>query len=64
VEQLLLNYNLHPLPALDASDCCVQCGKTVDSGGKKKADRVDPRWAGLKSLKDLPPGSPASEHSG
>jgi uncharacterized metal-binding protein YceD (DUF177 family) len=55
VEQVLLNYNLHPLPALDAKNCCVQCGKQAPTvGGVKKKDRVDPRWGALKALAEVP----------
>ncbi len=51
-EQIILNYNLHPLPTLDESNCCLQCGRTqkmerrMDRGSKS-----DPRWDKLKSLK-------------
>ncbi len=52
-EQVLLNYNLHPLPALDAQQRCVQCGKLAPGAVEtRKADRVDPRWSRLKSLRD------------
>ena len=54
-EQVLLNYNLHPLPPLDALNCCVQCGRLAPVAGEtKRADRVDPRWSGLKALKEVP----------
>jgi uncharacterized protein len=53
-EQVILNYNLHPLPDLDAKNCCVQCGRpALMAGEMKKADRVDPRWAGLSALKEF-----------
>ncbi len=55
VEQVLLNYNLHPLPALDAKNSCVQCGRQGPMAGEeKKTDRVDPRWGALKALKETP----------
>jgi uncharacterized protein len=54
-EQLVLNYNLHPLPDLDAAGRCVQCGRTpiAVAEPKKKVEGVDPRWAKLEALKDL-----------
>jgi uncharacterized protein len=57
-EQLLLNYNFHPLPELDAAGCCVQCGRPAPMvQGPKKAEGVDPRWAKLETLKG---GSPVN----
>lgn len=51
-EQLELNYNLHPLPDVDAAGRCVQCGKPAISVAEpKKTEGVDPRWAKLKGLK-------------
>ena len=55
-EQVLLNYNLHPLPALDALRRCVQCGRqSPETEARKKPDRVDPRW---DKLKEFSHGSP------
>ena len=55
VEQVLLNYNLHPLPALDAKNACIQCGRQAPIAGEtKKTDRVDPRWGALKALAENP----------
>jgi uncharacterized protein len=52
VEQVLLNYNLHPLPDLDAAGCCVQCGRPAPTVPEpKKAEGVDPRWAKLQEIK-------------
>lgn len=51
-EQVLLNYNLHPLPDLDAAGRCVQCGRPAPSVPEpKKAEGVDPRWAKLQAMK-------------
>jgi uncharacterized protein len=51
VEQVLLNYNLHPLPDLDAAGRCVQCGRPAPSVPKpEKAEGVDPRWAKLQGI--------------
>lgn len=56
VEQLLLNYNFHPLPELDAAGCCVQCGRPAPTAQlPKKAEGVDPRWAKLENLKGESP---------
>lgn len=56
-EQLDLNYNLHPLPDLDAAGRCVQCGRPAPTVPEpKKTEGVDPRWAKLEGLKG---GSPA-----
>ena len=53
-EQVILNYNLHPLPDLDARNNCVKCGRSaVMAEEKKTADRVDPRWATLEALKKV-----------
>ncbi|HEX2613205.1 MAG TPA: YceD family protein, partial [Fibrobacteria bacterium] len=53
-EQVLLNYNLHPLPDLDAAGRCALCGRpapTIGEAGKsakaEKAEGIDPRWAKL-----------------
>lgn len=52
-EQVLLNYNLHPLPELDGFQRCTDCGLTPPAAGEpKKAGHEDPRWAKLKALKD------------
>jgi uncharacterized protein len=60
VEQVLLNYNLHPLPDLDAAGRCVQCGRPAPSVPKpEKAEGVDPRWAKLQKIQDLKGGLPA-----
>ena len=55
-EQIILNYNLHPLPTLDEKDRCIQCGRQAFQAEAVKKDRVDPRWAKLRELKD--PQSP------
>jgi uncharacterized metal-binding protein YceD (DUF177 family) len=58
VEQVLLNYNLHPLPDLDAAGRCVQCGRPAPTVPEpKKAEGVDPRWAKLQEIQ----GSKASD---
>jgi uncharacterized metal-binding protein YceD (DUF177 family) len=54
-EQVLLNYNLHPLPPLDDRNRCVQCGRdSAQYAEPKTPDRVDPRWEKLQSLKKTP----------
>jgi uncharacterized metal-binding protein YceD (DUF177 family) len=64
-EQVLLNYNLHPLPALDAQNKCVQCGRLAFTAEEtKRADKVDPRWAGLQGLKDSGKKDPKGPDSG
>jgi uncharacterized metal-binding protein YceD (DUF177 family) len=51
-EQVLLNYNLHPLPDLDEAGRCTQCGRPAFSVEEpKKTEGVDPRWAKLENLK-------------
>ena len=53
-EQVVLNYNLHPLPDVDAAGRCVQCGRpAVLANPPKKEVGVDPRWAKLENLKDV-----------
>lgn len=61
-EQVLLNYNLHPLPDLDAAGRCALCGRpapTIGEAGKigktEKTAGVDPRWAKLGALKNGQP---------
>jgi uncharacterized metal-binding protein YceD (DUF177 family) len=52
-EQIILNYNLNPLPTLDDKDKCIQCGRQafkVEAPARNK-DRVDPRWEKLQDLK-------------
>lgn len=52
-EQIILNYNLNPLPSLDEKNRCVQCGRsnfTAEPQARKK-DRVDPRWEKLQGLR-------------
>jgi uncharacterized protein len=51
-EQILLNYNLHPMPSLDEKKRCLQCGRTAFSPEPQvRKDRVDPRWEKLQTLK-------------
>jgi uncharacterized protein len=50
-EQLILNYNLNPLPSLDEKDRCIQCGRQAFQAEAVKKNRVDPRWEKLQSLK-------------
>lgn len=51
-EQILLNYNLNPLPTLDEKDKCIQCGRQAfRAEAPTRKDRVDPRWEKLKGLK-------------
>lgn len=55
-EQIILNYNLHPLPTLDEKNCCLQCGRTQKTESRMdRGPNPDPRWDKLKSLKS--PGS-------
>jgi uncharacterized protein len=59
-EQVLLNYNLHPLPDLDAAGRCVQCGRPAPAVPEpKKAEGVDPRWAKLQDIQVSKGGTPA-----
>ncbi len=55
-EQIILNYNLHPLPTLDEKDRCIQCSRQAFQAEAVKKDRVDPRWAKLRDLNN--PQSP------
>ena len=59
-EQIILNYNLNPLPSLDDKNKCIQCGRQAFQAEavKKDKDRIDPRWAKLQDLKNTqdPPG--------
>lgn len=50
-EQIILNYNLNPLPSLDEKDRCIQCGRQAFQAEAVKKDRVDPRWEKLQTLK-------------
>ena len=51
-EQILLNYNLNPLPTLDDKDKCIQCGRQAfRAEPPARKDRVDPRWEKLQKLK-------------
>jgi len=51
-EQIILNYNLHPLPSLDEKNKCLQCGReSVPVITPIPKDRVDPRWEKLQALK-------------
>lgn len=51
-EQIILNYNLNPLPTLDDKDKCIQCGRQAfRADPPTRKDRVDPRWEKLKELK-------------
>ena len=64
-DQVLMNYNLHPRPDLDAAGRCTLCGRpapiigTADAaagaGKTEKAEGIDPRWAKLGALKDENP---------
>lgn len=59
-EQVLLNYNLHPLPDVDAAGCCVLCGRPAPSVPEpKKTEGVDPRWAKLQDIQGVKNGFPA-----
>jgi uncharacterized metal-binding protein YceD (DUF177 family) len=56
-EQIILNYNLHPLPTLDEKNRCLQCGRTqITESRMDRGPKSDPRWDKLKSLKR--PGEP------
>lgn len=51
-EQILLNYNLNPLPTLDEKEKCIQCGRQAfRADPPPRKDRVDPRWEKLQQLK-------------
>ncbi|MDQ3000357.1 MAG: YceD family protein [Fibrobacterota bacterium] len=50
-EQIILNYNLNPLPSLDEKDRCIQCNRQAFQAEAVRKDRVDPRWEKLQALK-------------
>lgn len=50
-EQIILNYNLNPLPSLDEKDRCIQCSRQAFQAEAVRKDRVDPRWEKLQALK-------------
>lgn len=51
-EQIILNYNLNPMPTLDDKDKCIQCGRQAfRAEAPPRKDRVDPRWEKLQQLK-------------
>lgn len=61
-EQIILNYNLHPLPTLDETNRCLQCGRTqMTESRMDRGPKLDPRWEKLNSLKL--PGQPKSGES-
>lgn len=60
-EQIILNYNLNPLPSLDEKDKCIQCGRQAFQAEAVRKDRVDPRWEKLQKLKKPEPEPPEGE---
>src|SRR5690606_22671854 len=60
-EQIILNYNLHPLPTLDEKDRCIQCGRQAFQAEAVRRDKVDPRWEKLQALKKPKPDQPKGE---
>ena len=56
-EQIILNYNLNPLPTLDEKDRCIQCSRQAYQAEaiRKDKDRVDPRWEKLQAFKKPEP---------
>ena len=51
-EQIILNYNLNPLPPFDAKNKCVQCGRQAyQAETPDRTRQVDPRWEKLQALK-------------
>jgi uncharacterized metal-binding protein YceD (DUF177 family) len=52
-EQIILNYNLNPLPSLDEKDRCIQCNRQAYTAEAVRRDKekVDPRWEKLQALK-------------
>ncbi|MDB5105372.1 MAG: Large ribosomal subunit accumulation protein YceD [Fibrobacteres bacterium] len=52
-EQIILNYNLNPLPSLDEKDRCIQCNRQAFQAEavRRDKDKVDPRWQKLQALK-------------
>jgi uncharacterized metal-binding protein YceD (DUF177 family) len=52
-EQIILNYNLNPLPSLDEKDRCIQCNRQAFQAEavRRDKDKVDPRWEKLQALK-------------
>jgi len=59
-EQIILNYNLHPLPTLDEHNKCLQCGRlSLPETRTDRGSQPDPRWEKLKSLKS--PANPRDD---
>ncbi len=66
-EQVLLNYNLHPLPELDAAGRCVLCGRApvvAEAAKTEKAEGIDPRWAKLGALRGENPAEAPGKKRG
>jgi uncharacterized metal-binding protein YceD (DUF177 family) len=60
-EQIILNYNMNPLPSLDEKDRCIQCGRQAFQAEAVRKDKVDPRWEKLQKLKKPEPEPPKGE---
>ena len=60
-EQILLNYNMHPLPSLDEKDRCTQCSRQAFQAEAVRKDKVDPRWEKLQTLKKPEPDKPKGQ---
>ncbi len=62
-EQIILNYNLNPLPTLDEKDKCIQCGrqKFQAEAVRKDKNKIDPRWEKLQALKKPGPDGAGSK---
>jgi uncharacterized metal-binding protein YceD (DUF177 family) len=65
-EQIILNYNLNPLPSLDEKDRCIQCNRQayVAEAARRDKDKVDPRWEKLQALKKPELDKPEKENPG
>ncbi len=57
-EQVILNYEPHPLPAQDPQGNCIVCGRSsiqaADAADSAASNGSDPRWDKLKSLRNKP----------
>jgi uncharacterized protein len=60
-EQIILNYNMNPLPSLDEKDRCIQCGRQAFQAEAARKDKMDPRWEKLQQLKKPEPKPPKGE---
>jgi uncharacterized protein len=60
-EQIILNYNMNPLPSLDEKDRCIQCGRQAFQAEAVRKTKMDPRWEKLQQLKQPEQNPPKGE---